>query len=66
MQIITEVDPEKNDQVGQSNIRDRSLFMTGGASEENRIFQEIFLQPTQRAYEKFRGPLLKSTIDQFS
>ncbi len=37
--------------------RDRSLFMTGGAPEENRIFRESFSRPTQRADETFPSPL---------
>ena len=38
-------------------VRDRSLFMTGGGPEENRFFRENFSRPTQRADQKFRGPL---------
>ncbi len=33
------------------------IYDRGGAPEENRIFRENFSRPTQRADEKFRGPL---------
>ncbi len=39
------------------DIRDRSLFMTGGAPEENNILWEKISRPTQHADEKFCSPL---------
>ncbi len=38
-------------------LRDRSLFMTGGAPEEKDILREHFSRPTRRAANTFRGPL---------
>ena len=43
--------------VQSTAFRDRSLFMTGGAPEENNILREIFSRPTRRTDKKFRGPL---------
>ena len=41
----------------QVDLRDRSLFMTGGGLEENDILRKNISRPTRHADKTFRGPL---------